>query len=93
MLEADTSAVTRLQGLTKRFRKAMNGAGFDLGGNDAHPIVPVMIYDAALASRMADALLERGIYVIGFSFPVSEEVTCTKLLPILLCHEHPSSHR
>ena len=43
--------------------------GFTLAGAD-HPIIPVMIGDAALASQMADMLLERGIYVIGFSFPV-----------------------
>ena len=44
-------------------------AGFTLSGTE-HPIVPVMLYDAALASSIADELLNRGIYVIGFSFPV-----------------------
>jgi glycine C-acetyltransferase len=44
-------------------------AGFTLKPGQ-HPIIPVMLGDAALASRMADLLLERGIYVIGFSFPV-----------------------
>ncbi|TJV45615.1 MAG: aminotransferase class I/II-fold pyridoxal phosphate-dependent enzyme, partial [Mesorhizobium sp.] len=52
-----------------RFRANMEKAGFTLAGAD-HPIIPVMIGDAALASQMADMLLERGIYVIGFSFPV-----------------------
>ena len=47
----------------------MEKLGFTLAGAD-HPIIPVMIGDAALASQMADMLLERGIYVIGFSFPV-----------------------
>jgi glycine C-acetyltransferase len=47
----------------------MEKLGFTLAGAD-HPIIPVMIGDAALASQMADKLLERGIYVIGFSFPV-----------------------
>jgi len=53
----------------ERFRRAMTALGFDLiaGG---HPIIPVMLGDAALATRMADALLEEGIYVIGFSYPV-----------------------
>ena len=51
------------------FREAMTGAGFTLAGAD-HPIIPVMIGDAGLASRMADRLLEEGIYVIGFSYPV-----------------------
>ncbi len=51
------------------FRDRMVGLGFDVAG-DRHPIVPVMLYDAAKAARMADRLLEAGIYVIGFSFPV-----------------------
>jgi glycine C-acetyltransferase len=52
-----------------RFRRAMSELGFNLVPGQ-HPIVPVMLGDAQLASRMADALLEEGIYVIGFSFPV-----------------------
>ncbi len=51
------------------FRQKMSAAGFELAGND-HPIIPVMIGDAALASKFSDQLLERGIYVIGFSYPV-----------------------
>jgi glycine C-acetyltransferase len=51
------------------FRAAMTEAGFDLKPGE-HPIIPVMLGDAALASRVADALLERGVYVIGFSYPV-----------------------
>ena len=47
----------------------MTNAGFDIK-KGIHPIVPVMLYDAKLASNMADKLLEEGIYVIGFSFPV-----------------------
>ena len=47
----------------------MTNAGFDIK-KGIHPIVPVMQYDAKLASNMADKLLEEGIYVIGFSFPV-----------------------
>ncbi|MCO5062933.1 MAG: glycine C-acetyltransferase [Rhizobiaceae bacterium] len=52
-----------------RFRASMTKAGFTLAGAD-HPIIPVMIGDAALAQAMAAKMLERGIYVIGFSFPV-----------------------
>lgn len=52
-----------------RFRSQMGKLGFTLAGRD-HPIVPVMLGDAALAQEMAKRLLERGIYVIGFSFPV-----------------------
>lgn len=51
------------------FRARMEEAGFTLAGKD-HPIIPVMLGDARLASQMADKLLQKGIYVIGFSFPV-----------------------
>lgn len=51
------------------FRNKMTNAGFTLAGKD-HPIIPVMIGDAALAAEMANRLLDEGIYVIGFSFPV-----------------------
>jgi glycine C-acetyltransferase len=54
---------------TRFFRVALAEAGFNLKPGE-HPIIPVMIGDAALAGRMADALLERGVYVIGFSYPV-----------------------
>ena len=55
----------------------MKAAGFKVLGNDTHAICPVMLYDARLASTFADALLEKGIYVIGFSYPVvpKEQVT------------------
>jgi glycine C-acetyltransferase len=53
----------------RHFRSGLEGAGFTLKPGE-HPIIPVMLGDAALASRMADQLLQRGIYVIGFSFPV-----------------------
>ena len=59
----------RLRENTARFREGMTAAGFGIAEGD-HPIVPVMLGDARLASGMADDLLERGIYVIGFSFPV-----------------------
>ena len=52
-----------------RFRSSMTRLGFSLAGAD-HPIIPVMLGEAALAQAMAEKMLERGIYVIGFSFPV-----------------------
>lgn len=52
-----------------RFRQQMTEAGFTLVPG-AHPIIPVMLGDAQLATKMADALLDEGVYVIGFSFPV-----------------------
>ena len=54
---------------TRFFRDGLSRAGFSLKPGE-HPIIPVMLGDAALAARMADKLLERGVYVIGFSFPV-----------------------
>jgi glycine C-acetyltransferase len=59
----------RLWRNTAYFRRRMTETGFTVGGDD-HPIVPVMIGDAALATEFADALLGEGIYVIGFSYPV-----------------------
>ncbi|RWO28643.1 MAG: glycine C-acetyltransferase [Mesorhizobium sp.] len=69
MIEQGGGLRRRLYDNASRFRANMEKAGFTLAGAD-HPIIPVMIGDAALASQMADMLLERGVYVIGFSFPV-----------------------
>ena len=59
----------KLNANTRRFRERMTAAGFDIRPG-THPIAPIMLYDAALAHRLAAAMLERGIYVIGFSYPV-----------------------
>ncbi len=59
----------RLAGNAMRFRARMTDAGFTLAGQ-GHPIIPVMLGDAALAARMAERMLEKGVYVVGFSFPV-----------------------
>ncbi len=69
LLTESTELVDKLQANAARFRAGMEAAGFTLAGA-GHAIVPVMLGDARLASEMADALLEKGIYVIGFSFPV-----------------------
>jgi glycine C-acetyltransferase len=69
LLERDTSLRDKLEENTNYFRLKMEEAGFDLVGADA-AIVPVMLYNAKLAQKMANALLEEGIYVIGFFFPV-----------------------
>ncbi|HKW80149.1 MAG TPA: aminotransferase class I/II-fold pyridoxal phosphate-dependent enzyme, partial [Casimicrobiaceae bacterium] len=60
---------TRVRQNGERFRASMTALGFDLVPG-SHPIIPVMLGDAALATRMADLLLAEGIYVIGFSYPV-----------------------
>ncbi len=69
MLTESSELVEKLQANAARFRAGMEAAGFTCAGA-GHAIVPVMFGDARLASEMADALLEKGIYVIGFSFPV-----------------------
>jgi|TARA_Y100000589_G_scaffold322774_1_gene356220 glycine C-acetyltransferase len=69
MLEQGNELRERLWNNATYFRTEMEAAGFTLSGAD-HAIIPVMIGDARLASEMADRLLEEGIYVIGFSFPV-----------------------
>ncbi len=69
LIENDTSLRDKLEENTNYFRTKMEAAGFDLVGADA-AIVPVMLYDAKLSQDMANALLEEGIYVIGFFFPV-----------------------
>lgn len=69
LLSSSTSLRDKLEVNTARFRSGMKAAGFDLRPG-THPICPVMLYDEKLAHAMADALLDEGIYVIGFSFPV-----------------------
>jgi glycine C-acetyltransferase len=69
LLEGSTQLREQLFENARFFRAALTAAGFDLKPGE-HPIIPVMLGDAALATRMADALLERGVYVIGFSYPV-----------------------
>ncbi len=69
LLEGDDGLRQKLRRNSARFRAGMEALGFDLVPGE-HPIVPVMLGDARLASTMADKLLEHGIYVIGFSFPV-----------------------
>ncbi len=69
LLEDGDELRSRLRENAASFRVQMEDAGFTLAGAD-HPIIPVMLGDARLATEMAERLLERGIYVIGFSFPV-----------------------
>lgn len=69
MLTGTTALRDKLEYNTKYFRSKMTEAGFDIKPGD-HPIVPIMLYDAVLAQTMAAKLLEEGIYVIGFFFPV-----------------------
>ena len=69
LLEKDTTLRDKLEWNTKYFKEGMKKAGFDIIDGDS-AIVPVMLYDAKLSQIMADELLKKGIYVIGFFFPV-----------------------
>jgi glycine C-acetyltransferase len=69
LLEHSPELRTQLHENARHFRAGLTRLGFDLKPGE-HPIIPVMLGDAALAGRMADRLLERGVYVIGFSYPV-----------------------
>lgn len=69
LLTESTALRDQLEENTKYFRTEMTAAGFDIKPGE-HPIVPIMLYEATLAQQFADKLLEKGIYVIGFFFPV-----------------------
>jgi glycine C-acetyltransferase len=69
LLSRSTELRDRLESNTRFFRQGMADSGFQIVPGE-HPIVPIMLGDAALASRMADAMLAHGVYVIGFSYPV-----------------------
>jgi glycine C-acetyltransferase len=69
LLSSSTELRDRLEANTLAFREGMTSRGFDIMAG-SHPIVPIMLGDAALAGRFADAMLDRGVYVVGFSYPV-----------------------
>jgi glycine C-acetyltransferase len=69
MLSKTTALRDKLEANTQRFRTGMTAAGFELKPG-VHPIVPIMLYDERLAHEMARRLLDEGIYVVGFSYPV-----------------------
>ncbi len=69
MLSSTTDLRDKLEYNTRYFRAKMTEAGFDIKPGD-HPIVPIMLYDATVAQQFASRLLDEGIYVIGFFFPV-----------------------
>jgi glycine C-acetyltransferase len=69
MLSETTDLRDKLESNTQYFREHIQAAGFDIKPG-IHPIVPIMLYDAVLAQKMAARMLEEGIYVVGFFFPV-----------------------
>lgn len=70
MLMESSDMVQKLHRNVRQFRSQMTDAGFTMSGDDSHAIAPVMLGDARLAAEFSDEMLERGIYVIGFSYPV-----------------------
>ena len=69
IIKKDNLLIKKLHDNTSYFRKKMKEVGFDIV-DGTHPIVPIMLYDAVIAKNMSNALLKRGIYVVGFYFPV-----------------------
>lgn len=86
MLSSTTALRDKLEKNTRWFRQAMTRAGFDILHGE-HPIVPIMLYDAVLAQQFASRLLEEGIYVIGFFYPVVPKDKARIRVQISAAHE------
>lgn len=86
LLSETTQLRDKLEQNTGYFREKMTGAGFDIKPGE-HPIVPVMLYDAVLSQKMADQLLQEGIYVIGFFYPVVPKGQARIRVQISAAHE------
>jgi glycine C-acetyltransferase len=86
LLSESTSLRDKLEENTKYFRSEMTQAGFDIKPGD-HPIVPIMLYDAVLSQQFAARLLEEGIYVIGFYYPVVPKGQARIRVQISAVHE------
>lgn len=92
ILSESTTLRDKLEENTRLFRKGMTEAGFDIIPG-VHPITPVMLYDAPLAQKFAAALLEEGIYVIGFFFPVVPKGKARIRVQISAGHETEHIHQ
>lgn len=86
MLSETTALRDKLEQNTKYFREEMTRAGFDIKPGE-HPIVPIMLYEAPLAQQFAEQLLEKGIYVIGFFYPVVAKGQARIRVQISAAHE------
>lgn len=86
LLSASTALRDKLESNTRYFREEMTNAGFDILPG-VHPIVPIMLYDAVLAQKFAEKLLEEGIYVVGFFFPVVPKGKARIRVQISASHE------
>jgi glycine C-acetyltransferase len=92
MLSATTALRDKLEENTRYFRKAMSDAGFDIKPGE-HPIVPVMLHDAPLSQKFAARLLEEGIYVIGFFYPVVPQGEARIRVQLSAAHEREQLER
>ena len=86
MLSSSTHLRDKLEDSSRYFRERMTIAGFDIKPG-THPIVPVMLYDAPLAQEFARRLLDEGIYVIGFFFPVVPKGEARIRVQVSAAHE------
>ncbi len=86
ILSASTALRDKLEANTRAFRAGMAARGFDIAPGD-HPIVPIMLGDAALATRMASRMLDEGVYVIGFSYPVVPKDKARIRVQVSAAHE------
>ncbi|MCK6432636.1 MAG: glycine C-acetyltransferase [Burkholderiaceae bacterium] len=87
LLEQSTALRDRLHVNTRWFRTAMAGVGFEIKPGD-HPIVPVMVYDAVQAQQLAARLLELGVYVVGFFYPVVPKGQARVRVQVSAAHSH-----
>jgi glycine C-acetyltransferase len=92
VLSSSTYLRDKLESNTLLFREGMMEAGFDIVPG-VHPIVPVMLYDAPLAQKFAEKLLEKGVYVIGFFYPVVPKGKSRIRVQISAGHEKEHIHR
>ena len=92
ILSASTELRDRLERNTRMFRAGMRHRGFDIPEGD-HPIVPIMLGDATLATTMASRMLDEGIYVIGFSYPVVPKGQARIRVQLSAAHEPPDIER
>mmetsp|Transcript_6165 Transcript_6165/g.9050 ORF Transcript_6165/g.9050 Transcript_6165/m.9050 type:complete len:430 (+) Transcript_6165:3333-4622(+) len=93
ILDSSSEMIEKLHKNTNMFRAQMKAAGFTLSGDESHAIVPVMIGDARLASEFADAMLNRGIYVVGFSYPVVPKGQARIRVQLSAAHTHAQVQR
>ena len=86
MLSSTTALRDKLENNTRWFREKMTAAGFDIIPG-VHPIVPIMLYDAVLAQKFASRLLEEGVYVVGFFYPVVAKGQARIRVQVSAAHE------